>query len=152
MASKEIKKTAEQETPMQEIPMTMEEMQAAFAKMLADAKEEAGKIVEAAKDEAKKIVDEAKQPQVDAEAETKAKAERKAWLNELVEVKLFKDNDKYKEPVFVSCNGETIAIERGVRVKVKRKYALILDNSEHQDYETSVMMESKSAEFAKSGL
>lgn len=64
---------------------------------------------------------------------------------ELVEVKLFKDNGKYKDPLFIGCNGESIAIERGVRVKIKRKFAEILDNSEHQDYETAMMI-AKTAE------
>ena len=41
------------------------------------------------------------------------KAAYEARMNEEVEIKLFRDNDKYKDPVFVGCNGETIAIERG---------------------------------------
>ena len=36
---------------------------------------------------------------------------------------------------------------KGERVKIKRKYAEILDNSEHQDYETSCLIEQKSKEF-----
>lgn len=147
----EKKNKSEQE--VQETPVSMEDMKAMFAQMLEEAKAEAGKIVDEAKAEAKKIVEEAKAPtEGDTEEQAKAKAERKAWLNELVEIKLFKDNGKYKEPVFVACNGETLAIERGVRVKIPRKFALILDNSELQDYETSMMMDAKSKEFANSGL
>ena len=54
-----------------------------------------------------------------AEAEAKAKAQREqdaARMEELVEIKLFKDNGKYKDDVFVSVNGETIAIKRGDRI------------------------------------
>ena len=107
-----------------------------------------------AKAEAAKIVEEAKQAAAPAKggmtAEERAKYE--AEMDELVEVKLFKDTGKYKDDVFVGCNGEFIAIKRGEKVKIKRKFAEILDNSEHQDYETSVLIEQKSGEFAKTGL
>lgn len=123
-------------------PVNLEEVQALVAKMLADAKAEAEKIVADAKAATGK-----------ADTMTpEERAEYEARMNEEVEVKLFKDNDKYKDPVFVGCNGETIAIERGVRVKIKRKFAEILDNSDNQDYETSKLIEQKQAEFSKSGL
>ena len=61
--------------------------------------------------------------------------------NELVPFEAFKDNDKYKDDVFVSVNGENCVIKRGERVKIKRKFAEVLDHSEHQDYETSKLIE-----------
>lgn len=115
-------------------------------------------MLEAAKAEAQRIIDEAKAAVSKDSGETndaEMKAQREAEIargEELVEVKLFKDNDKYKEPVFVGCNGETVAIERGVKVKIKRKFAEILENSDKQDYETSKLIERKSNEFANSGL
>ena len=111
-------------------------VQAQVAAMLAEAKAEAAKIV----DDAKKAVN---APCGMTEEEMAA---HQAYMNEEVEIKLFKDNDRYRDPVFVGCNGETIAIERGVRVKVKRKFAEILDNSEHQDYEAAVLVARKSSE------
>lgn len=127
--------------PEQEINLT--EVQDLVAKMLADAKAEAQKIV----DEAKA----ASNGEMTAE-EAEARKAQEAYMEELVEVKLFKDNGKYKDDVFVGCNGESIAIKRGERVKIKRKFAEVLDNSEHQDYETSKLIDAKSDEFAKSGL
>ena len=115
-------------------------------------------MLEAAKAEAQRIIDEAKAAVGQGNGQTndaERSAEREAELargEELVEVKLFKDNDKYKEPVFVAVNGETLAIERGVKVKIKRKFAEVLENSDKQDYETSKLIERKSDEFAKSGL
>ena len=98
-------------------------------------KAEVAKIIEAAKAEAAAIVNAAKAQKT---AEQIAEEERAAAINakmeEYVEVKLFKDNDKYKDDVFVSVNGENCVIKRGVRVKVKRKFAEVLDNSEYQDY------------------
>lgn len=127
----------------EEQDINLNDVQAQVAAILEQAKKEAAKIVEDAKAASKG----------DMTAEQKAAREAEnAEGEKLVDVKLFKDNDKYKEPVFVGCNGENIAIERGVRVKIKKKFADILDNSEHQDYETSVMIEKKSSEFAKSGL
>ena len=87
-----------------------------------------------------------------AEAEAQAKAQREqdaARMEELVEIKLFKDNGKYKDDVFASVNGETIAIKRGERVKIKRKFAEVLENSDHQDQETARLIEEKSSEGRK---
>lgn len=114
-------------------------------------------MLEKARKEAQRIIDEAKAAAEETrhEKEEAISADREAELargEELVEVKLFKDNDKYKEPVFVGVNGETVAIERGVRVKIKRKFAEVLDNSDKQDYETAKLIERKSDEFSKSGL
>ena len=117
-----------------------------IAEMLEQAQKEAQRII----DEAKAAVEGTKQAKDEA-----ISAEREAELarcEELVEVKLFKDNDKYKEPVFVGVNGEAIAIERGVRVQIKRKFAEVLDNSDKQDYETAKLIERKTDEFSKSGL
>ena len=122
--------------------INLADVQAQIAAMLAEAKAEAQKIV----DEAKASV--GKGDSMTAEE----RAAHEAYMNEEVEVKLFKDNNKYKDPVFVGVNGETIAIERGVRVKIKRKFAEVLDNSDAQDYETSLLIERKSGEFANSGL
>ena len=115
-------------------------VQAQIAAMLADAKAQAEKIVA----DAKAAVGKPTSGMTEEEL-----AAHKAYMEEEVEIKLFKDGGKYKDDVFVGCNGETIAIKRGERVKIKRKFAEILDNSEHQDYETACLIEAKSAEFEK---
>ena len=109
-------------------------------------------MLEMAKAEAAKIVAQAKESVgMDPQLEEKRKADL-ARGEEYVEVKLFKDNGRYKDPVFVAVNGENCVIERGVRVKIKRKFAEVLDNSDNQDYETSRLMDAKSEEFNRSGL
>ena len=124
--------------------MSLAVVQKQIADMLASAKLEADRIIEEArKASGSKAVSAERAAELEAD---KAKGE------ELVEIKLFKDTGKYKDDVFVGCNGEAIAIKRGERVKIKRKFAEILDNSEHQDYETAQMIEQKSGEWAKSGL
>ena len=71
-----------------------------------------------------------------------------AHMNELVEIKLFKDNHRYKDDVFVGVNGENVLIQRGVPVKVKRKFAEVLAETERRDLETARMIDEKSAEWA----
>ena len=111
--------------------------------MLAKAREEAERIVADAKASVKGEL---------PEEEKKAKSEREAYWNELVPVKLFKDNDKYKDDVFVAVNGENCLIKRGETVMVKRKFAEVLDLSDKQDYQTSLLIEEKTSEFSKMDL
>ena len=122
---------------------------------LADVQKQIADMLAAAKLEADRIIDEARK----ASGSKAVSAERAAELaaakargEELVEIKLFKDNGKYKDNLFVGCNGEEIYIRRGERMKIKRKFADVLDISEHQDYETAQLIEQKSGEWAKSGL
>lgn len=60
-------------------------------------------------------------------------AQENAYYNELVTVKLFKDSSKYKDDVFVAVNGVGMVVPRGVEVKIPRKYAEAIKNSELQD-------------------
>ena len=81
------------------------------------------------------------------EEQKKADEERKAYWDELVEVKLFRDNNKYKDDVFVAVNGENCVIKRGETVKIKRKFAAVLEASDLQDYETSKLIDQKTSEY-----
>lgn len=123
--------------------LTVEDVSKQIAEMLAEARKEADKIIAEAKKAATGEM---------TEEEKKARAERDAYWDELVEVKLFKDNNKYKDDVFVAVNGENCVIKRGERVKIKRKFAEVLDMSDLQDYETSKLIEQKSSEFKRMDL
>lgn len=70
-----------------------------------------------------------------------------AYLNELVAVKLFRDNDRYKDDVYVAINGQNCVIKRGEWVKIKRKFAMVLDQSEIQDIKTAEMLETEQNRF-----
>ena len=83
-----------------------------------------------------------------AEEKAKAKAaEYEAYLNEYISVKLFKDNDKYRDDVYVAVNGQNCVIKRGEWVKIKRKFALVLDASEIQDMKTAQLIENDQRSF-----
>lgn len=116
-----------------------DDIQAMVKAILDEAKAEAAKIV---KDAEKAVGKKTGMTQEEKEAHD-------AYMNEYVEVKLFKDSGKYKDDVFVSVNGETVLIQRGVRVKIKRKFAEALDNSELQDYETAELITCKVKEGEK---
>ena len=88
-------------------------------------------------------------------AEKKAKAAprarqfaaEEAWLNEYVEIKLFKDNEKYKDDVYVAINGKNCVIRRGEWTRIRRKFALLLDQSEIQDMQTAEYLEAEQARY-----
>ena len=60
-----------------------------------------------------------------AEAKKTTKKADSDW--EPVKIQLFKDNDKYKDPVFVAINGQSWLIERGKEVTVPACVKKVLD-------------------------
>lgn len=58
-----------------------------------------------------------------------------------VKVMLFKDNDRYKDDVFVSVNGESYQIQRGVEVEVPDYIAEVLDHAAEQRQSTALTIE-----------
>jgi hypothetical protein len=87
------------------------------------------KTTEAVVDTAEKIeTGEAENVSVTDTADTEKPAEP-----ELVKVKLFKDNRRYKGDVFVSVNGRNYQIQRGVEVEVPAEVAEVLEHSQRQD-------------------
>ena len=64
-----------------------------------------------------------------AEIRAMTAEEADKYWNEEVPLTLFKDNDRYKDDVYVNVNGESCLIKRGVEVKVKRKFAHVLEES-----------------------
>jgi hypothetical protein len=67
--------------------------------------------------------------------------------NEEIAIHLFKDGGKYKGDVFVAVNGKRVQIKRGETVKVKQKYAEVIENSMKQDAATADLIEQKVNEF-----
>ena len=54
-----------------------------------------------------------------------------------MKIKLFKDNSRYKEDLFVSVNGVNYKIRRGVEVEVPPEVAAVLEHSQMQDERTA---------------
>lgn len=59
-----------------------------------------------------------------------SKNERK---EEKVKIRLFKDNTRYKNDVFVGVNGRSYVIRRGEEVEVPAEVAEVLEHSAAQD-------------------
>lgn len=77
----------------------------------------------------------------------KAQSTDQAYLEEYIAIKLFRDNDRYKDDVYVAINGKNCVIKRGEWVKIKRKFALVLDQSEIQDSKAAKLMEAEQNRF-----
>lgn len=71
-----------------------------------------------------------------------------ANLEEYVTVRLFKDKTKYKEDVLLSVNGENCLVQRGKDVRIKRKFALVLEQSLAQDEFAASFSEALQSEYA----
>lgn len=54
-----------------------------------------------------------------------------------MKIKLFKDNSRYKEDLFVSVNEVNYKIRRGVEVEVPPEVAEVLEHSQMQDERTA---------------
>ena len=54
-----------------------------------------------------------------------------------VRIRLFKDNSRYKGDLFVSVNGVSYKIRRGVEVEVPPEVAEVLEHSQQQDEYTA---------------
>ena len=78
---------------------------------------------------------------------TKAEEKTIDPMEEYVPVRLFKDNDRYKDDVFVSCNGERVQIKRGETVMIKRKFAEILEQSQLAKEQAAMRSDELSAEY-----
>ena len=114
----------------------------------ADAAREAEEIIAQARAEADKILADAKAAAVaQAEAPAPSPAPAASRDEELVPIRLFKDNERYKDEVFVAVNGERVQIRRGETVRIKRKFAQVLEQSMRQDTATARLMEQKAAEY-----
>ena len=114
----------------------------------ADAAREAEEIIAQARAEADKNLADAKAAAVaQAEAPAPSPAPAASRDEELVPIRLFKDNERYKDDVFVAVNGERVQIRRGETVRIKRKFAQVLEQSMRQDTATARLMEQKAAEY-----
>ncbi len=117
-----------EETKAEDGTMTLAEVEAKIKKMLEDAEEKAREIMSGGKKEEFK----------ESEKREIARGE------EYIEVQLFKDNDKYKDDVYVAVGNQNCLIKRGVPVKVKRKFFNVLTQSNEQDLKTAQLIEEKS--------
>ena len=112
----------------------MEDVQKKIDEMLKAAEEKARKIIEKANGKASEELSDAQKAEI-------------AKNEEYVEVKLFKDNEKYQDDVYVAVGNQNCVIKRGVPVKIKRKFWLALCQSDDQDIKTAQLIEQESSKY-----
>lgn len=139
MATKESKVEKQGEQVM---TPEMEALQAQIAKMIEEAKAEAKAILDNANEKAAAVA--SGKPVMSEEAK---KAE--AYWNEEIEIQLFKDSGKYKDDEYVAVNGQNCLIQRGIPVKVKRKFAEALRLSMEQQGKTADIIRGLTDEYER---
>ena len=86
----------------------------------------------ATKKAAENALEEVKAEEVKTEVKApKADAARK------VKLRLFRDSNQYKDPLYVAVNGESYLIPRGVEVEVPYYIAEVIENSLKEDQKTA---------------
>ena len=106
--------------------------------IIAKAKAEAAAILAEAEAKAKETVEAAKET---------APAGKEAQGEKMVPIRLFKDNGKYKDDVFVAVNGRSFQIKRGETVMVPDYVAAVLEQSMAQDMATANLIEEESSRY-----
>lgn len=132
MATKKKEETAAEETTQATTPAENAE------DIIAKAKAEAAAIVAAAQAKAAETL----------EVATTAPQGAQPQGEELVPIRLFKDNDKYKDDVFVAVNGRSFQIKRGETVQVPSYVAEVLEQSMAQDNATANLIERETSAYA----
>lgn len=74
------------------------------------------------------------------------------FMKQPVTIKLFKDNGKYKDDVYVCVNDKSYLIKRGVEVTVERFIEQALKNSLTQDEYVASLVERLVNDFEKSSM
>lgn len=67
-------------------------------------------------------------------------------------ITLFKDNERYKDPLPVGVNGKMFLIQRGVPVEVPRYVAEVINNSLSQDNAAQLLMSRLAEEYEEATL
>lgn len=67
----------------------------------------------------------------------------------MVQIKLFRDNNRYKDPLYVSVNDYSALIQRGVTVQVPYYVAKHIQEVNEQDEATAMMVEGLKADYSK---
>ncbi len=84
-----------------------------------------------------------------AEIKDKGVLENEKYMKEMVTIKLFKDNGKYKDDVYVAVNDKSYLIRRGAEVTVPRYIEQALKNSLSQDEYVASLVERLSNDYVK---
>lgn len=151
MATNKSKDKEKEQTPAPAAPDTAEAPASPTVDPTEEAKKQAQAIIDAANAEADKIVSNAKKQAAvtgNARAEPETKSEDDP-MEELVDYFAPVILGKADQTIFCQVNGENIRIKRGVPVKIKRKFKMVLDQSAEQEMAAYAFMEEAQKGSAK---
>ena len=77
----------------------------------------------------------------------KKDAPAKSWENQKVKIRLFKDNERYKDDVTVVVNGKVWRIQRGKEVEVPVYVWNVIKKGMEQDFNTATLIQTEEASF-----
>lgn len=77
----------------------------------------------------------------------KKDAPAKSWEEQKVTVRLFKDNERYKDDVTVIVNGRTWRIQRGKEVEIPLYVWNVIKNGMEQDFNTADLIQREEEAF-----
>lgn len=80
-------------------------------------------------------------------AKIRAVRANEEYMKQPVTIKLFKDNGKYRDDVYVAVNDRSFLIKRGVEVTVPRFIEQALKNSLSQDEYVASLVEKLQADY-----
>ena len=151
MATNKNKDKEKEQAPAPAAPDTAEAPASPTVDPTEEAKKQAQAIIDAANAEAAKIVSDAKKQVAvtgNAQAEPETKSENDP-MEELVDYFAPVILGKADQTIFCQVNGENIRIKRGVPVKIKRKFKMVLDQSAEQEMAAYAFMEEAQKGSAK---
>lgn len=153
MATNKNKDKEKEQAPAPAAPDTAEAPASPTVDPTEEAKKQAQAIIDAANAEAAKIVSDAKKQvtvtgNAQAEPEPETKSENDP-MEELVDYFAPVILGKADQTIFCQVNGENIRIKRGVPVKIKRKFKMVLDQSAEQEMAAYAFMEEAQKGSAK---
>lgn len=147
--SKTDDKTAAAETAEAQEAPKGDDLLAKIDKLSPEALELLARRIKAIQD-AEEPGDEDKTAELERKAQQDAETAREtARMSEPVPVMLFKDNDKYKDDLFVGWNGTGYRIKRGITVMVPRAVANIVQQQLDQDNSTAQLITAQAEKFAE---
>ena len=91
-----------------------------------------------------------KQKDIAEAAKNAAVRANEEYMQKPVTIKLFKDNGRYRDDVYVSVNDRSFLIKRGVEVTVPRFIEQALKNSLSQDEYVASLVEKLQSDYEKS--
>ena len=151
MATNKNKDKEREQAPAPAAPDTAEAPASPTVDPTEEAKKQAQAIIDAANAEAAKIASDAKKQAAvtgNAQAEPETKSENDP-MEELVDYFAPVILGKADQTIFCQVNGENIRIKRGVPVKIKRKFKMVLDQSAEQEMAAYAFMEEAQRGSAK---